>query len=195
MFSPRVGVSTSCPLTIHVTLPPLKWLFFPAERALAGSPSVSSSACSRTNFGTGFLGRMTVNQQYWSTEANTKHWPWTSDITSSFLQQTRLLKIRGAAPITLILQCQYHIHTTTPPPPQPFYGPFSGTTWVSRCQKRTSALYGAREDLTQAGTPTIRLGATPSRPASAHLHLPPIFLQAGCLSCPPNQQRQSTEGN
>jgi len=30
--------------------------------------------------------------------------------------------------------------------PQPFYGPFSGTTWVSRCQKRTSGLYGARED-------------------------------------------------
>jgi len=30
--------------------------------------------------------------------------------------------------------------------PQPFYGPFSGTTRVSRCQKRTSGLYGARED-------------------------------------------------
>jgi len=32
----------------------------------------------------------------------------------------------------------------TTPPPQPFYGPFSGTTWVSQCQKRTSGLYGAR---------------------------------------------------
>jgi len=32
------------------------------------------------------------------------------------------------------------------PPPQPFYGPFSGTTRVSRCQKRTSGLYGARGD-------------------------------------------------
>jgi len=31
--------------------------------------------------------------------------------------------------------------------PQPFYGPFSGTTRVSWCQKRTSGLYGAREDL------------------------------------------------
>jgi len=31
-------------------------------------------------------------------------------------------------------------------PPQPFYGPFSGTTRASRCQKRTSGLYGARED-------------------------------------------------
>jgi len=33
--------------------------------------------------------------------------------------------------------------TTTP---QPFYGPFSGTTQMSQCQKRTSGLYGARED-------------------------------------------------
>ena len=34
--------------------------------------------------------------------------------------------------------------TTTPP--EPFYGPFSGTARVSRCQKRTSGLYAARED-------------------------------------------------
>jgi len=34
-----------------------------------------------------------------------------------------------------------HTHTHT----QPFYGPISGTTRVSRCQKRTSGLYGARE--------------------------------------------------
>jgi len=32
-------------------------------------------------------------------------------------------------------------HTT----PQLFYGPFSGTTQVSWCQKRTSGLYAARE--------------------------------------------------
>jgi len=36
--------------------------------------------------------------------------------------------------------------TTTTTTPQPFYGPFSGTTRVSRCQKRTSGLYGARGD-------------------------------------------------
>jgi len=41
--------------------------------------------------------------------------------------------------------CGYRSGTTTPLP-QPFYGPFSGTTRVSRCQKRTSGLYGARED-------------------------------------------------
>jgi len=33
-----------------------------------------------------------------------------------------------------------------PTTPQPFYGPFSGTTRMSRCQKRTSGLYGARAD-------------------------------------------------
>jgi len=32
------------------------------------------------------------------------------------------------------------------PPPQPFYRPFSGLTLVSCCQKRTSGLYGAKED-------------------------------------------------
>ena len=35
-----------------------------------------------------------------------------------------------------------HTHTHT----QLFYGPFYGTTRVSRCQKRTSGLYGAKED-------------------------------------------------
>jgi len=34
------------------------------------------------------------------------------------------------------------LHHTTPQ----FYSPFSRTTRVSRCQKRTSGLYGARED-------------------------------------------------
>jgi len=33
-----------------------------------------------------------------------------------------------------------HTHT------QPFYDPFSGTTRVSQCQKRTSGLYDARKD-------------------------------------------------
>jgi len=33
-----------------------------------------------------------------------------------------------------------------PSPPRPFFGPFSGSTQVSRCQKRTSGLHGARED-------------------------------------------------
>jgi len=38
------------------------------------------------------------------------------------------------------------VSSPPPPPPQPFYGPFYRTTRVSQCQKRTSGLYGARED-------------------------------------------------
>jgi len=57
-------------------------------------------------------------------------------VTSSFLSE--LFQVRLGTWIIAIK------HTTTPPP-QPFYSPFSGTTRVSRCQKRTSGLYGARE--------------------------------------------------
>jgi len=39
--------------------------------------------------------------------------------------------------------------------------------------------------LTKADPETLRLGATPSGLTSAHLHHPPIFLQAGCPSCRP----------
>jgi len=38
------------------------------------------------------------------------------------------------------------VSVTTTTPPRPFHGPFSGTTRVSWCQKRTSGLYGARGD-------------------------------------------------
>ena len=44
--------------------------------------------------------------------------------------------VRSTQPFAL----QTHTYT------QPFEGPFSGTTRVSRCQKRTSGLYGAGED-------------------------------------------------
>ena len=39
--------------------------------------------------------------------------------------------------------------------------------------------------LTEADTPTIRLGATQSGLTCAHLHHSSIFLQAGCPSCSP----------
>ena len=44
--------------------------------------------------------------------------------------------------------------------------------WTSWCKGR----------LTEADTPTIQLGATPSGLTSAHLHHPTCFLQAGCPS-------------
>jgi len=57
--------------------------------------------------------------------------------------------------------------------------------WTLCCKRR----------LTEADTPTIRLGATPSRLTSAHLHYPPIFFAGWMPFLPPNQQHQSTEGN
>jgi len=55
--------------------------------------------------------------------------------------------------------------------------------------------------LTQADTPAIWLGVTPSGLSSAHLHHPPCFLQAGCPSCHTTNNvkalkaTQSTDGN
>ena len=81
---------------------------------------------------------------------------------------------------------------------QPFYGPFfrehpgelvpEENFWTLWCKGR----------LTEADTPTIRLGATPSGLTSAHLHHPPNFLQAGCPSCRPTMSkhwRHSTKGS
>jgi len=47
--------------------------------------------------------------------------------------------------------------------------------------------------LTEADTPTIQLGATPSGLTSAHLH--PLFFTGRMPFLPPNQQCQNTEGN
>jgi len=73
-------------------------------------------------------------------------------------------------------------HLTTAP--RPFYGPFSKTIRVRRCQKRTSGLLWCKGRLTAADTQTIRLGATLSLLTSAHLHHP-HFLEARCPSCRP----------
>jgi len=59
------------------------------------------------------------------------------------------------------------------------------TFWTLWCKGR----------LTEADTPTIRLGTTPSVLTSAHLHHPPIFYTSRLPFLPPNQQHQSTEDN
>jgi len=48
--------------------------------------------------------------------------------------------------------------------------------------------------LTEADTPTIRLGTTPAGLTSANLHHLPHFLTGRMPFLPPNQQCQSTEG-
>jgi len=59
---------------------------------------------------------------------------------------------------TTVLRPLFQDHTGEPVPEENF--------WTSWCKGR----------LTEADTPTIRLGATPSGLTSAHLHHPPIFF-------------------
>jgi len=68
--------------------------------------------------------------------------------------------------ITTVLWPSFHDHPGEPVPEENF--------WTLWCNGR----------LTEADTPTIRLGAIPSRLTSAHLHHPHC-LQAGCPSCRP----------
>jgi len=76
-------------------------------------------------------------------------------------------------------------HTT----PQPFYGPFSGTTRVSRCLKRTSALnFMVQEEINTgrhnehpAGCHSIWTNQCPPPPS-------PIFSMGRMPFLPPNQQ-------
>jgi len=80
---------------------------------------------------------------------------------------------------------QLHFHTHTH---HKRFTALSGTTLVSRCHNKVQGM------ITEADTPTIRMGATPSGLTSAHLHHPPIFT-GRMPFLPPNQQCQSTEGN
>ena len=83
--------------------------------------------------------------------------------------------------------CSCNCTTTTTP--QPFYDPFSGTTRVSRCQKLENFwTLLCKGRLTEADTPTIWLGTTPSGLTGAHLH---HFLQAGCPSCRPTNSAKA----
>jgi len=77
--------------------------------------------------------------------------------------------------------------TPTPPHHNRFTALFPGPLgWADA--RRDFMVQGK---ITEADTPTISLGATPSGLTSAHLHYPPFFTgQMPCL--PPNQQCQST---
>ena len=119
-------------------------------------------------------------QRCHSSEDNSMHWykPRTiTDWTSSFLDPPVWISCNNKA--VCILCFWYHHHYTTTVL-WPFFRDYPGEPvpeenfWTLWCKGR----------LTEADTPTIRLGATPSGLTSAHLHRPP-FLQAGCLSCYP----------
>ena len=76
---------------------------------------------------------------------------------------------------TTVLRPFFRDHPSKPVPEDNF--------WTLWCKGR----------LTEADTPTIRLGATPSGLTSAYLHHPPHFFIGQMPFLPPNQQCQSTE--
>ena len=73
----------------------------------------------------------------------------------------------GCPGSTTVLWSFFQDHLGEPVPEENF--------WTLWCKGR----------LTEADTPTIRMGATPSGLSRAHLHHPLYFLQAGCPSCRP----------
>jgi len=76
--------------------------------------------------------------------------------------------------ITTVLRPFSRDHPGEPVPEENF--------WTLWCKGR----------LTEADTPTIQLGATPS--GLTHLH-PPYFLQAGCPSCRPTNSVKALKAN
>ena len=85
--------------------------------------------------------------------------------------------------IGLYTRAQIHTHNR-------FYDPFSGTTRVSWCQKKSSSVFSMVQwKITEADTPIIQLGTTPSRLISDPPPSPPIFtldaLPAATLSLHP----------
>jgi len=116
----------------------------------------------------------------WQQTGKCTHWPHPFFIHHC---PTRLLR-SGVAPSTLT--------TTTTTTPQPFYGPFSGTTLGEPVPEENFWTLWCKDRLTEADTPTIRLGATPSGLSSAHLHHPPMFFTGQMPFLPPNQQCQPT---
>jgi len=78
----------------------------------------------------------------------------------------------------------------------PFNGRLSGTTWVSPYQKgKTNLDFTVTRDSEWQWHQLGNMQVFTSLQTNNHASTPPLsFLQARCLSCPSNQQRQSTEG-
>ena len=79
----------------------------------------------------------------------------------------------------------------------PFIGPLSGTTQVSRCQKgKTSLDFTEARDREWQWHQLGHMQVCTSLQADNHTSTPPLsFLTGRMPFLPPNQQRQSTEGN
>ena len=113
------------------------------------------------------------------------------------LRQRRRLAVRARRPALRLgarrllasrHRRMYH-RTTTVLSPSPRFRDHLGepvpeeNVWTLWCKGRSI----------EADTPTIRPGATQSRPTSAHLHHPPHFLQAGCPFCRPTNSIKASK--
>ena len=94
------------------------------------------------------------------------------------------------AVVSLLRTVILHTHT------HPFNGPLSGTTQVSRYQKgKTDMDFTEARDSEWQWHQLGHMQVCTLLQTDNHAITPPLsFLQAGCPSCRPNQQRQSTEG-
>jgi len=75
--------------------------------------------------------------------------------------------------------------TTSYHSPQPFYDAFSRDHPGEPVSEENFWTLWCKGRLTEADTPTIRLGATPFKLSSAHLHHPPIFFTGRVPFLPP----------
>ena len=108
-------------------------------------------------------------------------------ILNAFLQKkNKILKLLIFLPV-------YNTHTHT----HPFNGPFSGTTRVSRYQKGKTNLdfTEARDSEWQWHQLAICKSASRSRQITMPVLHHSKFFTGRMPFLPPNQQRQSTEGN
>jgi len=81
--------------------------------------------------------------------------------------------------------------------PHPFNGILSGTTWVSRYQKRkTNPDFTEARDSEWQWHPLGHMQVCTLLQSDNHASTPPLIFFTGQMPfLPPNQQRQSTEGN
>ena len=88
------------------------------------------------------------------------------------------------------------VSTRSTPPPPPYTTvsrPFSRDHLGKLLPEENFWTLWCKGRLTEADTPTIRLGATPSGLTSAHLHHPPIFYRPDALITSQNSDRKEQQ--
>jgi len=162
---------------------------FPDEPRSLGAPQVSTCASWMRTIRDKWHKFQWAGRPSWHPVNSIKYWKKHKALTPAILRAPSFLyppldsrgkarcSIYVASPMPAPLVLTYLIFISyLIPPPQPLR-PFSGTTQVSRCQKKNFWTLWCKGRLTEADTLTIRLDTTPSGLTSAHLHHPHIFYR------------------